>query len=197
MKSLHKLLLTIVIGSAVFVGGFFYYHDNTSAPQHTNTTDNVPTTDEQQTILPEFVEVYEKDGQRRLKNTRDGYDITLESNWRPEYYTNVVTVITDDQVPSGEMTASFDIIDNQRYEKDIKEIVNLRLERYNDDCPDCYRVDEFVVVSGLDAVFIRDFAGMGERYLTIFATQNRVYEIFSANLSKEDIIDIIKNTNFD
>lgn len=77
MKSIYKLLLTIAIGSAVFVGGFFVYHYNTPALQHTNTIDSVVY---EQTF--EHIRVAVSDDMQKIIDDRSGYTIAVPSGWR-------------------------------------------------------------------------------------------------------------------
>lgn len=77
MKPLYKLLLTIAIGSAVFVGGFFYYHSNTPALQHTNTIDNVV---HEQTF--EYIRVSVSGDTQKIIDDRSSYTIVVPSDWR-------------------------------------------------------------------------------------------------------------------
>lgn len=193
MKSIYKLLLTIVIGSAVFVGGFFYYKQTMSSVQKQMYGDDKQYIVKSQTKLPDFVEVYEKDGQRRLKNTRDGYDIALEPNWRPEYYTNVVTIITDDQVPSGELTASFDVIKNKLVEDNLDAAVVDWLKRQNDEyCPNCYKVEKKERLTNVEVIVIKDYAALGEYFTYLFVNNGNVYELWTENMNEQDAFNIIK-----
>lgn len=77
MKSLYKLLLTIAIGSVVFVGGFFVYHYNTPALQQTNTIDNVV---HEQTF--EHIRVSISGDIQKIIDDRSSYTIIVPSDWR-------------------------------------------------------------------------------------------------------------------
>ncbi len=77
MKSLYKLFLTIAIGSVVFIGGFFYYHDSTRTLQQTNMTTDSNVNN--QTFNHTHISII--GDTQKVTNDRSGYMIVVPSNW--------------------------------------------------------------------------------------------------------------------
>ncbi len=75
MKPLYKLILTITIGSAVFVGGFFVFHYNTPALQQINIIDS----DNASTVPDGFMVTEMGDGQRKIESP-DGFSVVVDES---------------------------------------------------------------------------------------------------------------------
>lgn len=151
-----------------------------------------------ETELPEFAYIKSEGDERILVNERDGYEIALEDSWHPEYYTNIVEIFVEDDYPSSELMASFSIIENEKIHKDINKMIEDRLRRYNEDCNNCYKLEEIQKLSnGKDIAIIKDYAAITPYYyMFIFYTEDKEYEIFSNNMEINNIIKLIETNNF-
>lgn len=145
-----------------------------------------------ETQLPEFARIEVRDGVRVLVNDRDGYEITLEDNWRPEYYTNVVEIFVEDEYPSGELTASFVVSDNLSRDLSLEVWKERWFKFSEEDCPGCYEEEKKLNVNGLTIVKIYDNAGMGDRYNYIFIKDGVFFDVTAANISEKDVVDLAK-----
>jgi hypothetical protein len=88
MKSIYKLLLTIAVGSAVFIGGFFYY-DNRDLVE-SNLNDSLRVTEL-------------KDKKVLVENTKESVEITLNPGWMPAIGTDDRLILRADKMQSEEI----------------------------------------------------------------------------------------------
>jgi hypothetical protein len=136
-----------------------------------------------ETELPDFAYIEERDGVRVLVNERDGYEISLEDNWVPEYYTNVVEVFVADDYPSDELKGSFTILKNTLQGRSEEEYLISWEERKRKQCDgNCYEKIESIVT---DVDRFKDNWALGEHYIDIVFQNENIFEISTSNISIE------------
>lgn len=187
--------IILAIAAVVIVVVAWFKATPASAP----TVDQPATsTVQRETELPDFAYIEERNGERVLVNERDGYAITLEDNWVPEYYTNVVEIFVRDDYPSGELTASFSYIVNDFFGPTFDDEVNDWLSRYNDNdpyCQDCYKIENKDEVEGNNIVVIKDYGALGDYYIILYKKNEKIFELYTKNISIEMAKRIISTTN--
>lgn len=182
MKPLYKLILTITIGSAVFVGGFFVFHYNTPALQQINTLSP-------DMVLPDGIELVQiDDNSVLLRNTLDGYVVTLEKPKKISYSPGILQVnfntVVEEHAEGGGYSPYVTIVaqtTSSSVESWVKEWIASSAD------PDFYTYEK-KVVDGEEIYFIVDkFFFGGPQHYPVLKKAEKIFFIDGFFVNNEDI----------
>lgn len=156
--------------------------------------DNIDTTPD--TELPDFAYVEQRGDERVLVNERDGYEVVLEENWLPVYNTNVLKILTDTDVPSGELTSSFVILRGDALTYNLREEVDFWLDVNQETCNGCYKFVEDLKIDNKSIMLYQDSGALGESLFYYLVEGKNLFIIHTKNYGDEQSRELIKQIIF-
>lgn len=149
-----------------------------------------------ETELPDFAYIEERNREQVLVNERDGYEISLEYNWVPVYNTNVIKILTDSDVPSGELTSSFVILRGDALTDNLREEVNFWLDVNQETCSGCYKFVEDLKIGNKSVMLYQDSGALGESLFYYLVEGKNLFIIHTKNYGDEQSRELIKQIIF-